>query len=173
MADRSAMISEHKVARPDTVRFFLKQYGGVPQEFENDLVAQLPGLLITQFNVPQPPRNGHHGSTGLRFDFTEDWFSIVAYLDQSKNPTGYYRVYLQSPLFYDGERWRGVLLVLNADVHPGWEYTILNEEDFIQAVEARWMPIYSAAKAREALRDICKHLDEHCLPQEVMDALSV
>ncbi len=161
------------MARPDKVRFHFKQYDAVPQEFENELVAQLPGLLISQFSVPQPPRNGHHGMTGLRFDFIEDWYSIIAYLDGEKNPTGYYHVSMQSPLYNDDGVWRGIRLVLEADVEPGWEYTILNEEEFIQAVEEGWMRIYAAAKAREALRDMCKLLDEHCLPQEIMDALGV
>lgn len=159
------------MARPDTVRFHLRQFDADPQEFENDLVAQLPGLLISQFDIPQPPPNGHHGTTGLRFDFVDDWYSIIAYLDEGKKPTGHYHISMQSPLVNYGDVWKGNLLVLAADVQPGWEYAIHNEEEFLHAVERGWMRVYSAAKAREALRDICKHLDEHCLPQEVMDAL--
>ena len=165
--------SEQTVARPDIAKFRMRQYDGTPQEFENELVAQLPGLLISQFNVPQPPCNGHHGVTGLRFDFMDDWYSIIAYLDEGKSPTGYYHVSMQSPLHNDDGVWKGTRLVLAADIEPGWEYTILNEEEFIEAVEEGWMRIFAAAKAREALRDVCKLLDEHCLPQEVMDALTV
>jgi predicted RNA-binding protein associated with RNAse of E/G family len=161
-----------QVARPDTVKFHLKRYDATPQEFENELVAQLPGLVISQFDVPKPSHNGH-GVTGLRFDFVEDWYSIVAYLDETKSPTGYYDVSMQSPLHHDGNVWKGILLVLCAEVEPGWQYAILNEEEFIQAVEDGWMRVFAAAKARAALRDICKLLDEHCLPQEVMDALNV
>jgi len=161
------------VARPDTVKIQIKQYGDAPQEFENELVAQLPGLLISQFSLTEPSRNGRHGVTGLRFDFVEDWYNIIAYLDEAKGPTGYYRISMQSPLHQDSGTWKGVGLVLAAEVEPGWQYTILNEEEFIQAVEDGWMRVFAAAKARASLRDICKLLDEHCLPQEVMDALNV
>lgn len=161
------------MARSEAARFSFRQYGSASQQFENELVAQLPGLLITQFTVPQAPRNGHHGSTGLRFDFMDDWYSVVAYLDDEKRPTGYYRISCQSPLHKADGTWKGVGLVLEADVEPDWQYSILHEEEFIQAVEDGWMRVYSAAKARQALRDICKLLDAHSLPQEVMDALGV
>lgn len=159
------------MARPDTAQFRLKQYDDLPQDFENELVAQLPGLLISQFDIPQPPPNGHHGVTGLRFDFMDDWYSIIAYLDESKNPTGYYHISMQSPLHNDDGVWKGTQLLLAADIVPGWEYMIRNEEEFIEAVEDGWMRVYAAANARKALRDMCKLLDQRCLPQEVMDAL--
>lgn len=159
------------MARPDTVKFCFRRFDDVPQEFENDLVAQLPGLLISMCSIPESSRNGH-GVAGLRFDFVEDWYSITAYLDETKSPTGYYDVAMQSPLYNDSGVWKGIRLILEAEVGPDWEYNILNEEEFIQAVEDGWMRVFAAAKARAALRDICRLLDDHCLPQEVMDALS-
>lgn len=159
------------MARPDTAQFQMKQYDDRPQAFENELIAQLPGLLISQFDVPQPPCNGHHGATGLRFDFMDDWYSIIAYLDDGKNPTGYYHISMQSPLHNDDGIWKGTDLVLAADIAPGWEYMVRNEEEFIQAVEDGWMRVYAAANARKALRDMCNLVEQGRLPQEVMDAL--
>lgn len=160
------------MVRPDTVKFELKRYEAPLQKFENDLVAQLPGLLITQFTVP-PPSTKSSGVdiTGLRFDFLDDWYSIVAFLDNKKRPTGDYLISAQSPLYNDNGTWKGTDLPLGIRVFPGWHYVLLQEKDLSRAVGQGWLKVYAAANAREALHKLCKLLDEHCLPQEVMDAV--
>lgn len=160
------------MARPETIKFEIKRYEGAPRTFENDLVAQLPGLLITQYQVANgecPPLED--GCLGLRFDFLDDWYSIVAFLDSEKRPTGYYHVSMQSPLRHDGGVWKGYDLILKLDLSPNWDYSVTDEVEFCTAVEEGWMRVYAAANAREALRKICSMLDKRSLPQEVMDAV--
>ncbi|MBN1593437.1 MAG: DUF402 domain-containing protein [Candidatus Coatesbacteria bacterium] len=160
------------MSRPETVKFEFKQYEGGPRTFENDLVAQLPGLLITQY----PISNGEcspleAGCLALRFDFVDDWYSITAYLEPDKRPTGYYHISMQSPLRHDDGVWKGYDLILNLDLGPDWDYSVADEIEFCTAVEDGWMRVYAAANAREALRKICCLLDDRILPQEVMDAV--
>lgn len=160
------------MSRSETAKFEFRQYQAGSEIFENDLVAQLPGLLITQFSVPngRPPGRGDD-RYALRFDFIEDWYSVTAFLDEGKQPTGHYRVAIQSPLQdYDGI-WKGYDLLLGLEILQNWDYFVTGEEDFCAAVEEGWMRVYSAANAREALRKLCNMLDEGCLPQEVMDAV--
>ena len=160
------------MARPETIKFDIKRYEGAPRAFENDLVAQLPGLLITQYQVANRECPSlEAGCLALRFDFVEDWYSIIAYLDHDKRPTGHYHVSMQSPLRHDNGVWKGYDLVLNIDVSPDWDYSVADEVEFCTAVEDGWMRVYAAANAREALRKICTLLDRHSLPQEVMDAV--
>jgi len=139
--------------------------------FESDLVAQLPGLLITQFAVSEDVAVPGADATALRFDFVEDWYSVIAFLDGEKIPTGHYRISLQTPLRSYNGVWKGDDLILAVEVYPSWEYAIVNEEAFSCAVEEGWMRIYAAANARECLRKLSTMLDEHCLPPEVMDAV--
>jgi predicted RNA-binding protein associated with RNAse of E/G family len=157
---------------PVRIRFQFKRYNNSDENIEGDLVAQLPGLLISQFAVPDgggPDPSAD--TTALRFDFFEDWYSIVAFLNGNKLPTGRYQIAMQSPLHSEDGAWRGVSLILGVEVYPDWEYFITNEEEFLRSVEEGWMRVYSAAKARECLRRLCAMLDEHCLPPEVMDAV--
>ena len=135
-------------------------------------MAHLPGLLITQFEVP---RNEHPDLAAdrlaLRFDFTEEWYSVIAFLDNEKSPTGHYRIFIQSPLQNEDGLWRTFDLILGMEVTPNGTYTVTGEEEFCAAVEEGWMRVYAAANAREALRKLCSMLDEGQLPQEVMDAV--
>ena len=160
------------MTRPETISFELERYQSDPQSFENELVAQLPGLLITQFPTlaresPDQVANG----VVLRFDFIDDWYSVLAFLDADKQPTGRYRISIQTPLRNDGRKWHGNDLILGVEVLPDGSYSLTGEEDFCTAVEEGWMRVYAAANAREALRKLCIMLDEGCLPQEVMDAV--
>lgn len=156
---------------PAKAKFEIRKYKAGAQKFENDLVAQLPGLLITQFAVSEDLAILGEDVAALRFDFTEDWYSVIAFLDSSKTPTGHYRISIQSPLRNDDGVWKGDDLILAIEVYPNWEYTILNEEAFLCAVEEGWMRIYAASNAKECLRKLILMLDEHCLPPEVMDAV--
>lgn len=160
------------MARTQTIRFEFQRYRDDPEIIENDLVAELPGLLITQFSVaegesPSPDAD----RVGLRFDFVDDWYSVLAFLDQDKRPTGHYRIGIQTPLRSHEGLWRGSKLLLGLEVFPNGEYSVTGEEEFCAAVEEGWMRVYAAAKAREALRNLCIMLDDGCLPQEVMDAV--
>ncbi|MDH7481588.1 MAG: hypothetical protein QHH26_06385 [Armatimonadota bacterium] len=153
------------------VKFEIRRYKSDVHKFENDLVAYLPGLLITQSTVSNDLATLDKDTTALRFDFIEDWYSVTAFLDSAKNPTGHYHISIQSPLRNDNGVWKGDDLVLAVEVYSNWEYAILNEEAFSCAVEEGWMRIYAAANARECLRKLTLMLDEHCLPPEVMDAV--
>jgi hypothetical protein len=160
------------LARLEIVRFEIKRYKKAPLAFENDMVAQLPGLLITQFAVPHDEHPDGVGDTlALRFDFTDDWYSVIAFLNGDKSPTGHYRISMQSPLHNEGGLWKTYDLVLGMEVRPNGDYMITGEEEFCAAVEESWMRVYAAANAREALRKLCTMLDEGQLPQEVMDAV--
>ena len=160
------------MARPETIRFEIKHYNGAPRVFENDLVAQLPGLLITQFEVPLCERPDLAADRlALRFDFTDDWYSVIAFLDEDKSPTGHYRISMQAPLRNEDEVWKSLDLILGLEISPNGDYVVTGEEEFCGAVEEGWMRVYAAANAREALRKLCHMLDEGQLPQEVMDAV--
>jgi predicted RNA-binding protein associated with RNAse of E/G family len=160
------------MVRTETVRFEIRRHRGPSKFFENDLVARLPGLLITQFEVP----SGEHpdlatDKLALRFDFTDEWYSVIAFLDDEKSPTGHYRIFIQSPLQDEDGMWRAFDLILGLEVTPNGMYTVTGEEEFCGAVEEGWMRVYAAANAREALRKLCIMLDQGQLPQEVMDAV--
>lgn|GEM_PF-2553202 len=158
-------------SKPVRIKFEFKRYEDSDEELECDLVAQLPGLLISEYLVPANGSSAKSQTEALRFDFFEDWYSVVAFLDEDKMPTGRYRISMQSPLFGKDGVWRGVNLILGIEVYPDWSYVITDEETFLRAVEDGWMRVYSAAKARECLRKLCAMLDEHYLPPEVMDAV--
>lgn len=158
-------------SEPVKIKFDFKRYKDTDEEFECDLVAQLPGLLITEYLVSNSG-SSEEPFAALRFDFIDDWYSIAAFLDCNKVPTGRYRIAIQSPLVGKDGVWRGVNLILGIEVYPDWSYVITNEETFLHAVEDGWMRVYSAAKARECMRKLCAMLDEHCLPPEVMDAVA-
>ena len=160
------------MVRPETVRFEIRRHHGPSKVFVNDLVARLPGLLITQFEVP--PNEHPDLATdrlALRFDFTDEWYSVIAFLDVDESPTGHYRIFIQSPLQNEDEMWRTFDLILGLEVTPNGMYTVTGEEEFCGAVEEGWMRVYAAANARESLRKLCAMLDEGQLPQEVMDAV--
>src|SRR5665647_2361768 len=125
-----------KLARPESIRFEIRRYRKPPSVFENDLVAQLPGLLITQFQVP--PEEHPYGmadSLALRFDFTEEWYSVIAFLNADKSPTGYYRIFMQSPLRNEEGVRKSYDLVLGIEAHPNGDYMVTGEEDFCAAVD--------------------------------------
>jgi len=160
------------MTRQETISFEFRRYRSDPLASENELVAQLPGLLITQFPASEreSPDQAANGVV-LRFDFVDDWYSVLAFLDSDKQPTGRYHISMQTPLMNDGGKWRGNNLILGVEISPNGSYLVTGEEDFCAAVEEGWMRVYAAAKAREALRKLCLMLDEGCLPQEVMDAV--
>lgn len=160
------------MARLETIKFEISQYQRAPRVFESDVVAQLPGLLITQFEVPDAEHLGQEADkVALKFDFIDDWYCVVAFLDGNKRPTGHYRISIQTPLRNEGGAWKGCDLILGLEVGPNWDYVVIGEEDFCAAVEEGWMRVYAAANAREALRRLCLMLGGHSLPQEVMDAV--
>lgn len=160
------------MGRAETVHFELKRYQNGSRLFANDLVAQLPGLLITQFAVLEGESLGRTtGKVGLRFDFVDDWYCVLVFLDQNMRPTGHYRGLVQTPLKNEDGLWKGSDLLLGLEVSPDGDYYVTGEEDFCAAVEQGWMRVYAAARAREALRKLCSMLDEGRLPQEVMDAV--
>lgn len=160
------------MARPQIVKFEIRRYRRDSLVFANDLVAELPGLLITQFEVPHTEHPDGIGDTlALRFDFTEEWYSVIAFLNGDKSPTGHYRIYMQSPPRNEDGVWKTYDLVLGMEVRPNGDYMVTGEEDFCAAVEESWMRVFAAANAREALRKLCGMLDEGQLPQEVMDAV--
>jgi predicted RNA-binding protein associated with RNAse of E/G family len=135
-------------------------------------VAKLPGLLITQFVISQRTLPGlDDDKMALRFDFLDDWYSVTAFLDQYKQPTGHYRIGTQTPVEVFDRVWRCDDLVLGLEIHPNYEYHITGEKEFLSAVDEGWMRVYSATKAREALRELCVMLDRGALPPEVMDAV--
>ncbi len=160
------------MAQAETIRFEIQRYKRPVDVFENDLVARLPGLLITQFQVPiiEHP-DGIGGMLALRFDFTEEWYSVIAFLNNDKSPAGHYRITAQSPLREERNLCKTSDLVLGMEVRPNSNYIITGEEEFCAAVEEGWMRVYAAANAREALRKLSAMLDEGRLPQEVMDAV--
>ena len=159
------------MARPERIKFEFRRYRSEAKSFVNDRVAQLPGLLITQFNPETALPGLDDDRVALRFDFTDDWYSVLAFLDEEKRPTGHYKICLQSPLNEENGIWIGDDLLLRLEIRPESDYIITGEEEFFSAVETGWMRVFSAAKAREALRKLCSMLDEGQLPQEVMDAV--
>lgn len=160
------------MSRPETINFQFKRYHSEALVLENDMVAQLPGLLITQFTVPSDEMNASSiGRLGLRFDFYDDWYSVLAFLDGDKHPTGHYLILIQTPLQRLDNIWHGCELLLRIDVHPDGSYIIEGDEEFCAAVDEGWMRIYMAANAREAMRKLCNMLDDGKLPPEVMDAV--
>lgn len=160
------------MARQETIRFELSRYQREPLSFENDLVAKLPGLLITQFMISQKSLPGlDEDMMALRFDFLDEWYSVTAFLDQDKQPTGHYRIGTQTPIEVFDRVWRGDDLIIGMEIHPNYAYYITGEEEFLSAVDNGWMRVYSATKAREAVRELCGMLDRGALPPEVMDAV--
>ena len=160
------------MARAETIIFEFRQYQAGLQTFGNDLVAQLPGLLITQFALPEGKASGLVADKmALRFDFVDDWYSVLAFLDDTKHPTGHYKISIQTPLTNEGGIWKGDDLLLGLEIRPDFGYVTTGEEEFLSAVEKGWMRVYTAANAREALRKLCLMLDDGRLPQEVMDAI--
>jgi predicted RNA-binding protein associated with RNAse of E/G family len=161
-----------ELARSETINFEFQRYNSFARRYENDLVAALPGLLITQFVVPQSTLSCFNGDRlALRFDFIDDWYCVMAFLDDDGKATGHYRVDIQTPLQNEDGVWKGDHLLLGLVIKPDFHYTIVGEEEFLTAFEDGWMKVYSAAKAREALRSLCTMVDQGALPQEVMDAV--
>jgi predicted RNA-binding protein associated with RNAse of E/G family len=107
----------------------------------------------------------------LRFDFIDDWYSVIAFLDEDSKPTGHYRVDMQTPLRNENGVWKGDHLILGLVIQPDFHYTVVGDDEFLAAVEEGWMKVFTAAKAREALRTISHMVDSGCLPPEVMDAV--
>lgn len=160
------------MSHPEAVRFEFRRYNASRRFYQNDLVAKLPGLIITQFVVSQPvPIDLDNDHIALRFDFFDDWYNVMAFLDVNGDPTGHYRVSIQTPLQNEAGIWKGDDLLLGLEIMPEFKYSITGESDFLSAVEEGWMKIYSAANARDALRSLCQMVDGGTLPQEVMDAV--
>lgn len=164
------------MVKPKTISFEFRTYPDGAKVFSNDFVAHLPGLLITQFAVD----NNHSLSlamnidtTALRFDFLDDWYSVIAFLDGLNKPTGHYIINTQTPLICQDGMWKGDNLLLKLEVYRDWQYSILGEKDLISAVDDGWMMVNSAINARETIRKTCTMLDDRSLPQEVMDAVSI
>lgn len=154
--------------------FVLRQFPDGEKVFTNDLVARLPGLVITQFQLNRPsPNGGSSVNTVLRFDFTDDWYSVLAFLDAENNPTAQYLISAQTPLQYENGVWRGDDLILKVRVQADWSYTIEGTEEFWKAVDAGWMDPYKASNAQDAIRRMCAMLNDHALPPEVMDAMNM
>ncbi|MHB0913802.1 MAG: hypothetical protein ACYC2Y_10235 [Armatimonadota bacterium] len=167
---RAVEISD--IGRPETVTLELRRYQEEPERLENDLVAKLPGLVLSQYIVPQCSLPCFYDDRlALRFDFVDDWYCIHAYLNGDKRPTGHYRISMQTPLRLDEGVWRGDSLVLGLEVLPGFEYKVTGEERFVRAVDEGWIRISTASHARDALRGLCSVLEDRCLPPEVMDAV--
>ncbi|MHB1001162.1 MAG: hypothetical protein ACYC27_18110 [Armatimonadota bacterium] len=161
------------MARPESVSLEFRLYPDSFHTYCNDFVADLPGLIITQFLVNQRHIDKYSpDTTALRFDFVDDWYSVLAFLDHANQPTGHYIIYAQTPLMQSNGIWKGDNLLLKLVVKKGWNYSIEGEERFLSAVDDGWMRIDSALNARESIRKICTMLDDRSLPLEVMDAVN-
>ena len=160
------------MAQIDTISFEFRRYRQSTAQFENENVAELPGLLITQRTLNNDePKLHDNDKLVLRFDFIDDFYSVQVFLDAEKQPTGHYRCTMQTPLRNIDGVWKGDDLLLGLEVLPGFQYYITGENEFFSAVEEGWMRVHSAAKAREILRRLCHMIENGCLPQEVMDAV--
>jgi predicted RNA-binding protein associated with RNAse of E/G family len=161
------------LARIDTVKFAFRRYKAGLRFFENDLVAELPGLIISQFPLPDDCHSCLSGDrTALRFDFVDDWYSVLAFLDRDNRSTGHYRIRMQSSLREERGLWKGDDLLLRVEILQNWAYEIVGEEEFFTAVDDGWMRVHAAANARQTMRRFCAMLNDGCLPQEVMDAIT-
>ncbi|MHB1456335.1 MAG: hypothetical protein ACYC0V_05405 [Armatimonadota bacterium] len=162
------------MTRPANYIFELRQYPEGVRNFTNDFVACLPGLVITQFNLERDTPDGAGSiNTILRFDFVEDWYSVLAFLDIENKPTGHYVISAQSPMDFKDGSWKGDDLILKIKVFADWSYQIEGDKDFIAAIESGWMQADAAMNARETIRKICVMLNDRTLPPEVMDAVNM
>lgn len=162
------------MTRPAIDTFELKQFPEGARRFANDFVAHLPGLVITQFSLGTDALDDRNSmNTVLRFDFVDDWYSVLAFLDCENKPTGDYVISAQSPIVLRNGLWKGDELILKVKVSADWSYDIEGEEEFLSAVDDGWMTVYSAMNARETIRKLCVMLDDHTLPPEVMDAVNM
>lgn len=162
------------MTRPVNYAFELRQYPEGVRHFMNDFVACLPGLVITQFTLERDTPDGAGSlNTILRFDFVEDWYGVLAFLDAENKPTGHYVISAQSPMVFGDGTWRGDDLLLKVKVFADWSYTVEGEEEFNAAVDAGWIRADAAANARETIRKMCVMLNDRTLPPEVMDAVNM
>lgn len=160
------------MARTDTIEFEFRRYRRNNSHFASDIVAELPGLLISQMPLSEDETGiNDTDSLVLRFDFIDDYYHVKVFLDENKRPTGHYRCSMQTPLRRVEGIWKGDDLLLSLEVLPGFEYYITGEDEFFSAVEEGWMRVHSAAKAREILRRLTHMIENGCLPQEIMDAV--
>lgn len=160
------------MARVDTIKFAFRRYQSEVQFLKNEFIAELPGLLITQFPVTGEERSALvNDRTVLRFDFVDDWYSVLAFLDGDNGSTGHYRVAAQTPLQFEAGIWQGDNLILGIEIMQNWAYTITGESAFHSAVDDGWITVNSAMYARDTIRRFRTMLEDGCLPQEVMDAV--
>lgn len=158
---------------PETVKFEFTRHEQVVKSFENELVASLPGLLITQFSVPSESSVGMiDDKVVLRFDFCDDWYSVLVYLDEMNHPTGHYKIYVQTPLVHHGDFWSGEDMVVGMEIIPGFGYLLKGEEEFLRNTRDGWIQAGTFLRVRDTMRTLRSMLDEGTLPQEVMYAVN-
>lgn len=162
------------MTRPANYTFELRQYPEGIRRFTNDFVACLPGLVITQFTLERDTPDGSGSiNTILRFDFVEDWYSVLAFLDTENKPTGHYVISAQSQMTFRDGMWKGDDLLLKVKVFADWSYAIEGDVEFTSAVNSGWISEDAAVNARETIRKICVMLNDRTLPPEVMDAVNM
>lgn len=162
------------MTRQSSATFVLQHYPEGEISFTNDFVAHLPGLIITQFSLNRILADGSSNiNTVLRFDFIDDWYSVLAFLDENNKSTGHFVISAQTPLQLKDGIWKGCDLILKIKVQSDWSYSINGEEDFLSATDDGWMRVYFAVNARDTIQKICSMLNDHTLPPEIMDAVNL
>lgn len=162
------------MTRPAAYTFELRQYPEGVKCFTNDFVACLPGLVITQFSLDRDTPDGSGSiNTLLRFDFVEDWYGVLVFLDCANKPTGHYVIYAQSPMEFIDNVWKGDDLLLKVKVFADWSYKVEGDTEFNAAVDGGWMHPDAAMNARDTIRKMCVMLNDRTLPPEVMDAVNM
>lgn len=144
--------------------------------FVQELILDAPEVKVTLARSVffDPPIRIHgevaleSGSDAVWFTFPGHWHDIGRFHRADSTFTGFYANVLTPPVIGSGGDWATTDLFLDVWMTPEGEISVLDEDQFQEAVTERWIPPETAARARAEVEWITKEHEAGRWPPAVV-----
>lgn len=143
--------------------------------FVQDLVVDRPDCKVTLHDPATLQSTLKVGDTVIYepgaplvwFVFPGRWYDLGRFHLRDGSFTGYY-VNLITPLEAEGPLWQIYDLCLDVWIDPHGEPRVLDQDEFDEAVDRRWIDAATARRARAELERIIVQVQSGCWPPPVV-----
>lgn len=160
-----------------TVRIHYRRPPAREDIFVQTLVAQTPEVVVTylaETPLPRPVRVGETvvlepGAPAVWFTFPGRWYDVGRFHLKDGTFTGIYSNILTPVQFRDPLSWETTDLFLDHWLDPAGDATILDEDEFEDAVAAGWIDAELERIARAEVMRIQRYAGEGAWPPPVVE----
>ncbi|MCK5548200.1 MAG: DUF402 domain-containing protein [Thermoplasmata archaeon] len=141
----------------------------------HDLLFKSDDVIVSKFifsglKVPSKVKDViivENGYTGICYEFLDRGLEIIKVLDTRNELSGYYCNINRNPKMFDGG-YEVVDLFLDVWVFPDFEYVVLDEDEFENALKNGWINEKDGRFANSVLKTLLEDLNKGKFPPEIV-----